>query len=312
MINSIDVAGLKIELHCHNEFSNFQLGPKETPYDCGVTINQQLEKAYEMGLDGFFITNHNTLDGYNSFLEYKENHSKYKKIKIFPGEEITTDHGIHVLAFGLHETIKAGNSIDETLDAIRSQGAISCAPHPFGLSNGLREKAIFCDLIEVFNSNNVDRYSNLRASNFAKTNNMIEVAGSDSHVVSTLGRCTNLIDSENNLDDVLYAMKRGKVTLDRTGYVTSKEMIEHALYKIENSKEDIMIYFKENHPHLTGLCMFLINTFESNPNSIVWTTAYNVAVRLITKLSKKVNFKDQDHTVLYQRNLRAILPMILK
>jgi hypothetical protein len=121
-----------------------------------------------------------------------------------------------------------------------------------------------------------------------------------------------LIDSENNLDDVLYALKHGKVTVDRTGYITSKEMIEHALYKIENSKEDIILYFKENHPHLTGLCMFLINTFESNPNSIVWTTAYKVAVRLITKLSKKVNFKDQDHTVLYQRNLRAILPMILK
>jgi len=306
------LAGLKIELHCHNEFSNFQLGPKETPYDCGVTIREQLEKTYEMGLDAFFITNHNTLNGYSSLLEYKENHAKYKKIKIYPGEEITTDQGIHVLAFGLSETIKAGSSMDEILDAIKSQGALSCAPHPFGLSNGLREKAILCDLIEVFNSNNVDRYSNLRASHFAKANNMVEVAGSDSHVVSTLGRCINLIDSENKLDDVLYAMKHGKISIDSSGYTTSREMIEHALYKIENSKEDIVTFFKENHPHLTGLCIFLINAFESNPNSVVWTTAYKVAVRMITKLSNKINFKDQDHTVLYQRNLRAILPMILK
>ncbi len=306
------MAGLKIELHCHNEFSNFQLGPKETPYDCGITLGEQLEKAYQLGLDAFFITNHNTLNGYSSLLEYKENHTKYKKIKIYPGEEITTDQGIHILAFGLNETVKAGNSLDEILDSIKSQGAISCAPHPFGLSNGLREKAILCDLIEVFNSNNVDRYSNLRASNFAKANNMIEVAGSDSHVVSTLGRCINLIDSENKLDDIMYAMKHGKITIDSSGYVTSREMIEHALYKIENSKEDIVMYFKENHPHLTGLCIFLINAFESNPNGIVWTTAYKVAVRMITKLSNKINFKDQDHTVLYQRNLRAILPMILK
>ena len=306
------MAGLKIELHCHNEFSNFQLGPKETPFDCGVTIKEQLEKAYEMGLDAFFITNHNTLNGYNSILEYRENHEKFKKIKVYPGEEITTDQGIHVLAFGITDSIKAGNSIEEILDDIKSQGAISCAPHPFGLSNGLREKAILCDLIEVFNSNNVDRYSNLRASHFAKENNMIEVAGSDSHVVSTLGRCINLIDSENNLDDVLYSMRRGKITIESSGYTTSREMIDHALYKIENSKEDIIVYFKENHPHLTGVCRFLIDAFESNPNSIVWTTAYKVAVRMITKLSNKINFKDQDHTVLYQRNLRAILPMILR
>ena len=306
------MTGLKIELHCHNEFSNFQLGPKETPYDCGVTIKEQLEKAYEANLDALFITNHNTLNGYGSLLEYRNNHEKYKKIKVYPGEEVTTDQGIHVLAFGLNQTIKAGGALEEILDAIKSQGAISCAPHPFGLSNGLRERAILCDTIEVFNSNNVDRYSNLRAYHFAQTNQLIEVAGSDSHVASTLGRCVNLVDSENNLDDVLYALRHGKVTIGETGYITSREMIAHALYKIENSKDDIMIYFKENHPHLTGICRFLINAFESNPDSIVWTTAYKVAVRLITKLSNKINFKDQDHTVLYERNLRAILPMILR
>ncbi len=306
------MAGLKIELHCHNEFSNFQLGPKETPYDCGVTVMQQLDKAHETSLDAFFITNHNTLNGYSSLLECQQNHEKYKKIRVYPGEEITTDQGIHVLAFGLNQTVKAGNSLEEILDNVKSQGAVSCAPHPFGLSNGLRERAALCDLIEVFNSNNVDRYSNLRAYHFAKASNLIEVAGSDSHVASTLGRCTNIIDSENNLDDILYALRHGKVTVCDTGYITSREMIEHALYKIENSKEDIILYFEENHPHLTGVCKFLINAFESNPNSIVWTTAYKVAVRLITKLSNKINFKDQDHTVLYERNLRAILPMILK
>jgi predicted metal-dependent phosphoesterase TrpH len=299
-------------MHCHNEFSNFQLGPKETPYDCGVTIIQQLDKAHETGLDAFFITNHNTLNGYDSLLEYRHNHEKYKNIQVYPGEEITTDQGIHVLAFGLNQTIRAGNSLEEILDDVKSQDAISCAPHPFGLSNGLRERAALCDLIEVFNSNNVDRYSNLRAYHFAKASNLIEVAGSDSHVATTLGRCTNMIDSENNLDDILYALRHAKVTIGDTGYITSREMIEHALYKIENSKEDILIYFEKNHPHLTGVCRFLINAFESNPDSIVWTTAYKVAVRLITKLSNKINFKDHDHTVLYERNLRAILPMILR
>jgi len=302
---------LTTDLHCHNEFSNFQLGLKETPYDCGISIQEQLAQAYKVGLDAFFITNHNTLDGYKSLLEYKENHEKYKDIQVYPGEEITTDNGIHVLAFGLTDTIRGGKNMDEILDGIKKQGALSCAPHPFGLNNGLREKAVLCDLIEIFNSNNVDRYSNIRASHFARTNNMIEVAGSDSHVLSTLGRCTNLIDSENNLDDILNALRKGRITIENTGYITSREMIEHAKYKIENSKDDIMRYFKENHPHLTGLCRFLISAFESNPNSVVWTTVYKVAVHLTSKLSNKINFKNQDYEILYERNLRAILPMIL-
>ena len=199
---------LRAELHCHNEFSNFQLGIKETPYDCGVTVQEQLEQAYKTGLDVLFITNHNTIDGYKQLSSYRENHVKFRNIHVYPGEEVTTDQGIHVLAYGLNETIKPGLGLEEILDIIRSQGAVSCAPHPFALNNGLREKSVLCDLIEVFNSNNVDRYSNLRASHFAKVHNMTEVAGSDSHVVSTLGRCINVIEAENTLDGILRAMRR--------------------------------------------------------------------------------------------------------
>src|SRR5574341_732086 len=118
---------------------------------------------------------------------------------------------------------------------------------------------------------------------------MVEIAGSDSHVISTLGRCINNIDSENTLDDILYAMKKGKVSVASTGYITSKEMIEHAKYKISNSKEYIIKYFRQNHPHLTGLCTFLIQTLESNPNSILWKAMYKMGVHLSTKLSNKVN-----------------------
>ncbi|MDE1830082.1 MAG: PHP domain-containing protein, partial [Thaumarchaeota archaeon] len=84
---------LRAELHCHNVYSNFHLGLNETPYDCGVTIQEQLEQAYKTGLDAFFITNHNTLDGYTHLLRYKEDHEKFKNIQVYPGEEITTDQG---------------------------------------------------------------------------------------------------------------------------------------------------------------------------------------------------------------------------
>ncbi len=300
-----------MELHCNNRFSNFQLGIHETSYDCGITIPEQIEQAHKIGLDAFFITNHNTLDGFSDLVEYKKSHEKYKDLQVYPAEEVTTNTGIHVIGFGISETIKPGQTLEETLDKIKSQGAISCAPHPFALSNGVREHANLCDLIEVFNSNNVDRYSNLRASYFAKNTNMVEVVGSDSHVVTTLGRCINLFHCENKLDDILSAMKKGKISIGKTGYITSKEMIEHAKYKIANSKEDIIKYFQQTHPHMTGLCSYLIKKFESNPNGMMWTIVYKIAVHLSGRLSNKINFKNHDYTILYERNLKAILPMIL-
>jgi predicted metal-dependent phosphoesterase TrpH len=204
------------ELHCHNSFSNFHVGAEEPAYDCDVSIRDQLERSYNLGLDAIFVTNHNTLDGYRQLLEYKNDHKKFKNIDVFPAEEITTNTGEHVLAYGVHDAIAPGISFEEIMDEIRKQDAVSSAPHPFSLINALRESAKKCDMVEVFNSNNVDVLSNARATQFALDNDMVQVAGSDSHVLSTLGRCVNVIDSENNLDDILYAMKQGKIEISQT------------------------------------------------------------------------------------------------
>ena len=179
---------IKTELHCHNSFSNFHLGHKEPPYDCDISIREQLEQSYQLGLDAIFVTNHNTLDGYDQLLKYKNDHTKFKNIDVFPAEEITTDTGAHVLAYGIHDTIAAGIPLEEIIDEVAKQGGVSSAPHPFSLIDALRESAKKCDMVEVFNSNNVDLLSNARAAQFALDNNMIQVAGSDSHVISTLGR----------------------------------------------------------------------------------------------------------------------------
>ncbi|MGQ0605778.1 MAG: PHP-associated domain-containing protein [Candidatus Nitrosotenuis sp.] len=209
---------IKAELHCHNSFSNFHVGEDDAPYDCNITIPQQLERAHALGLEAIFVTNHNTLDGYNQIMQYKNDHEKYKKIQIFQAEEITTNTGAHVIAYGIHEEIKAGLPLAQIIDEIRKQDAISCAPHPFSLLDALREEAKKCDMIEVFNSNNVDVISNAKAAQFSIQHNKVGVAGSDSHVLSTFGRCVNLIESENILDDALFAMKHGNLCICQTGF----------------------------------------------------------------------------------------------
>ncbi len=302
---------IKTELHCHNSFSNFHLGYKEPPYDCDISIREQLEQSYELGLDAIFVTNHNTLDGYEQLLKYKNDHAKFKDIDVFPAEEITTDTGAHVLAYGIHDTIEGGISLDEIIDEVTKQGGVSSAPHPFSLIDALRESAKKCDMVEVFNSNNVDLLSNSRAAQFALDNNMIQVAGSDSHVLSTLGRCVNVIDSENNLDDILHAMKHGRIEISQTGYALETEMLDHLKYQINTSREYIADYISEYYPHSKWFSTLLLKLYDSNPNSHVWFMCYKIMLYFLKRISRKINSQNMDPSLMKERNLATMFKMAL-
>ncbi len=302
---------LKTELHCHNSFSNFHVGDDEPPYDCNVSIRDQLDRSYSLGLDVVFVTNHNTLDGYNQLLEYRNSHERFAGISVFPAEEATTDTGAHMLAYGLHEPIPAGLPIGEIIDEVRRQDGVSSAPHPFSLIDALREDAACCDMIETFNSNNVDVLSNVRATEFAIEHNMPGVAGSDSHVLSTFGRCVNMVDSENRLDDVLQAIKHGKVTISQTGYAQQSEALDHIQYKINNSREYIMEYLSEHYPHSKWLLRFLLRIYDRNPNSHLWGLLYKTSVYLMRRISQKVNFGDLDPGFMRDRDIVTMLKMSL-
>ena len=302
---------IKTELHCHNSFSNFHVGDDEPPYDCNVSIREQLERSYLLGLDAIFVTNHNTLDGYHQLLEYKNDHQKFKDIDVFPAEEVTIDTGAHILAYGIHEKIAPGISLDEVIDKVHDQGGVSSAPHPFSLLDALRNNAKKCDMVEVFNSNNVDVLSNAKATEFALENEMTQVAGSDSHVLSTLGRCVNVIDSENNLDDILQSMKKGKIEISQTGYALQNETLDHLKYKINNSKEYLAEYISENYPNAKWLLNFLLRIYDSNQNSYMWSLFYKIAIYLMKRISKKINFQNMDPGFMKERNLNTMFKMAL-
>ena len=294
---------LRTELHCHNSFSNFHVGDDEPPYDCDISIRDQLERAHGLGIDAIFVTNHNTLDGYQQMVQYRNNHAKFKDISVFPAEEITIDTGAHILAYGIHSTIKSGTTLEETIDSISDQGGVSSAPHPFSLIDALRDQAKHCDMVEVFNSNNVDILSNARAVQFALDHNMTQVSGSDSHVLSTLGRCINLIDSENNLDDVLYSMKHGNVEISQTGYTLQSEMMDHIRYKVQNSKSYITEYVEDNYPNLRWLFALLLRVYDSHNNNPAWGILYDLALYFMKRLSKKINMEDMDPNFMRDRNI---------
>ena len=301
---------LRTELHCHNVYSNGHVGYLEPPFDSNVTINEQLEHASKSKLDILFVTNHNTLDGFKQITEYKNNHKKFLNLKVYPAVEITTDKEAHVLVYGLHEEIKSNQSIDEIIDAAKSQDAVTIAPHPFSLVDALRDDSIKCDLFEVFNSSNVDIFSNKRAEIFAKENNLLTTVGSDSHIASTIGRCTNIIDAQNNLDDVLYAMKKGKISIEKTEYVTHSEVLEHIRYKIENSKKYIDQYVKEFYPKYSWLFNMMYKSYMLTKKSIIWDVTFKIALFGLRRISYKINFEGYDPYAFRTRDIPTITKML--
>ena len=302
---------LKAELHCHNVFSNGNVGALEPIYDCNVTISKQLEQAHVAGLDVLFVTNHNTIDGYKQMLEYKKNHQKFDALNVYPAEEVTTNNESHVLIYGLDHSIKSGLSLHEVLDEAKKQDAVTIAPHPFSLLDALREDSIYCDLFEVFNSSNIDVYSNLKAKKFSDEKGLHVVAGSDSHVQSTVGRSTNLIHSENKLDDVIDAMKHHKITIEKTAYVQPKEALEHIRYKIENSAFFINKYTSEFYPRALWPIKLLYKLYMIDPEGIFWNMFYKMSISALKKISRKINFEGYDHRLFRERNLVNILKMAL-
>jgi len=302
---------LKAELHSHNVFSNGNVGALEPIHDCNVTISKQLEQAYAVGLDVLFVTNHNTIDGYKQMLEYKKNHQKFNALNVYPAEEVTTNNESHVLIYGLDHSIKSGLSLHEVLDEAKKQDAVTVAPHPFSLLDALREDSTHCDLFEVFNSSNVDVYSNLKAKNFAKEKGLHVVVGSDSHVQSTIGRSTNLIHSDNKLDSVIDAMRHHKITIEKTAYVQPKEALEHIRYKIENSAFFIDKYTSQFYPRALWPIKLLYKLYMIDPEGIFWNMFYRMSISALKKISRKINFEGYDHRLFRERNLVNILKMAL-
>jgi predicted metal-dependent phosphoesterase TrpH len=302
---------LNVENHCHNVFSNHKNYSSRMPFDCGVTIEEQLEKAYHQKIDVMFVTNHNTLDGYSQILEYKKNHAKYRNIRIYPAEEITINNKGHVLAYGIEKEIRPGMTLDETLDEIRQQNGVSCAAHPFAVSNGIREYAKRCDIIESFNSNNIDFFSNLIAEKFAKENNLVSIAGSDSHVKSTIGRSINKVESENNIDSILEKLRKGKFTIEKSDYASKEEMHEHAHYIISLSRQSILNSINESHPKYHSIVKWAIDSFISNPNSRLWYTMSSLGMYLSKRVSKKVNMYGYNPLILQQRSWSNLISLSL-
>ncbi len=192
---------MKFDLHVHSEHSK----------DSNSSHEDILQFALKKGLEGFAICDHDTVEGGLACSEKALEAGL--EITVIPGVEVSSSKG-HILVLGIKENIEPLLSPEETIRKARKLGGTVIVPHPFKRSShGIGSfEGLDIDAVEVFNSRCLFNGANRKALIEAKRLGIPAVAGSDSHIPEMVGQAYTEIDaSENTVEDVLRAIREGKV-----------------------------------------------------------------------------------------------------
>ncbi|MFO7872623.1 MAG: PHP domain-containing protein [Candidatus Undinarchaeales archaeon] len=177
---------MKFEMHVHSDYS-----------DGLMSVREIAERVKELGLDGFALTDHNTIEGHSEARKI----AKKLDLKFIPGLEISAKEG-HIIGLGISKKIKRGLTAEKTVERIKKAGGTSVAAHPYDpFRHGVGDlvKGLEFDYIESFNSRAYFPWYNWKASKEAKKLEIPEIAGSDAHKLAGIGMAVTETDSLKNL-----------------------------------------------------------------------------------------------------------------
>lgn len=173
-------------------------------------------RARNIPIEGFVLTEHRQFDFESDYSALGE---KFE-LCILKGAEVETEYG-HVLVFGVTEALtqafdfsSINLSLARVIEACKEHGAVAVPCHPgrqrvgmfahideYGVPPGVR-------IVEVYNGGSRDEEDSI-AQTMADENNYLGIGGSDSHIVSHIGRCATRfpgkISSESELVEALNA-----------------------------------------------------------------------------------------------------------
>ncbi|UCD04357.1 MAG: CehA/McbA family metallohydrolase [Candidatus Woesearchaeota archaeon] len=220
---------VKIDLHVHTNHSKCSYSP----------VKDVILTAKKRGLDGITIADHNTMSAIKEAKKIADDVG----LLLIPGQEISTTSG-HIVALNIKKPIKKGLSPEETIKRIHKQGGLAVAAHPYAFifhRQSLRDKVKELDLdaIEAFNSANL--IENKKAIQVANELDMVQVAGSDAHILSEIGRAYTIADCNLNVKSFLSKIKNGEVLWvgERTLFIVGIHYKLRRLYSILTNKESL-------------------------------------------------------------------------
>ncbi|WP_079990799.1 PHP domain-containing protein [Haloarcula sp. CBA1127] len=152
-----------------------------------------VDAAVDAGLDGIAITNHDTLEGYDSVDDLAPT-----DLTVIPGVEVTTTEG-HLLALYVKDEPPQADPVT-VIEHVHEQDGIAILSHPFDrfreyFDTDLEMIASRVDAVEVQNSRCLLPRFNRRAREYATQHDLAITGGSDAHFPMEVGRSTTVCGS---------------------------------------------------------------------------------------------------------------------
>ena len=197
---------IKLDLHIHTNYSG----------DSSITPDLALKYAKIKKLDGFAITDHNTLKAYN--ILKKKNHNN--ELTIIPGMEIKTHIG-EVIGLFINEEINVQDKdFVSIVENIKDNDGLVVIPHPFDFLRDNRLKinllsdtmiAKYINGIEIINSRIIFKRCINKARKFNIKHQLFETGGSDAHSNEEIGNGYTFIkDVDNSFESIRKSLLANK------------------------------------------------------------------------------------------------------
>jgi len=195
------VPTLHFDLHVHTAASHDGTG----------AVDQVLDQADRVGLDGLAITDHDAIDAARRAARLAPGYD----LIVLPGVEVSTAAG-HVLAIGVGHRPPAGTPFADTVSRIRSSGGVAVVPHPGQRTrHGVRPSRIEnVDAVETYNALRLTGLRNRRSKRLAERRGYPAVGGSDAHAPDSVGQgftAVSVPPGEATPAGVLAALRAGRV-----------------------------------------------------------------------------------------------------
>jgi hypothetical protein len=200
-----------VDLHCHTNAS----------FDSLASPAAVARAAASRGLTHLAVTDHDRIDG-----ALRARDAAPDGLTIIVGEEIRTADG-DLIALFLERAVAPGQSLAETIAAVREQGGLVGIPHPFDRFRGSlgREERLagfrgLIDWVEVHNARVVGGSANERAAAFARAHGLPGVAVSDAHTTLEVGVAyTAVLGDPSTPAGLLDALGTAQLVTGRASYV---------------------------------------------------------------------------------------------
>jgi predicted metal-dependent phosphoesterase TrpH len=192
-------ATVRIDLHVHSHHS----------VDSSLTLDQIVDRITFRGLQGFALTDHNTIAGHSDLVRLRES---YPGFLFIPGAEVSTREG-HLLVYGLRENPPANRPLSDTLEWSRARGAVAVLAHPFRWMHGVGGRVAESARVAAFEGRNGrnSEIANTRAELLAAHRGLPTTGGSDAHELASVGRAyTEFSDGVSTVGDVIDQIRQGR------------------------------------------------------------------------------------------------------